>query len=186
VAGLDLTALLDQNADGAARDRAYTELLRLVAIFVRVRMGGAGGPDRLRDHRESADVCQSIAKSFVDDAARGMLRFDSQAALHGYLQQVVRSKLAELARHDGAAKRGGRDAGPSADPELAEADDPSASIRALSKEELERVMAGLTPDEGQVVLLRRQGLEWKEIAGVLGVSEEALRQRWSRVRKRLG
>lgn len=180
MAGLDLTALLDENAGADARERAYAELLRLVTIFVRVKMG-----DRLRDHRESADVCQSIAKSFVDDAARGMLRFENQGALHGYLQQVVRSKLAELARHDGAVKRATPAGGGVVDAEAAEADDPSASIRALSKEELERVMAGLTAEEGQLITLRHRGLEWRDIALTLGVSEASLRQKWSRLFKAL-
>ena len=113
--GPDLQALVADAAaaDPVARDRAFTEFLRLISIFVRVRMG-----NRLRDHRESADVCQSIAKSFVDDAARGLLKFDSPAALNAYLQQVVRSKLAELHRHDTADKRGGTDAAPEHSPTL--------------------------------------------------------------------
>lgn len=192
--GPDLHALTNETADPAARERAYAELLRLVTIFVRARLGArgaAGGGDRLRDHRESADVCQSIAKSFYDDASKGALKFDSPAALNGYLQQVVRTKLAELARHDGAAKRGGPDAprpgriDAGADPDLAEARDPTASVQALSDEQLARLLAALTPDESQLVAMRRQGLEWPDIAAALGVSEGSLRQRWSRLRKRL-
>lgn len=181
--GPDLHALIADaaNADPAARERAYGELLRLVSIFVRVRMG-----DRLRDHRESADVCQSIAKSFVDDAAKGALRFDSPAALNAYLQQVVRSKLAELARHDQAVKRGGPEGRDTAqDPDFAASPDPTASVAALAKEEFERLAASLTPEEAQLAAMRRQGLEWSDIASALGVSEASLRQRWSRLRKRL-
>jgi hypothetical protein len=104
MAGNDLGSLIAGlgAADGVQRERAYAELLRLVSIFVRVRMGS-----RLRDHRESMDVCQSIAKSFVDDAAQGRLTFESPAALTAYLQRVVQTKLAELSRHDTALKRGG-------------------------------------------------------------------------------
>lgn len=181
MAGLDLQALVAEAsaADPAARERAYTELLRLVSIFVRARMS-----DKLRDHRESADVCQSIAKSFVDDASRGMLKFDSPAALNGYLQQVVRTKLAEFARHDTADKRGGG-AAHGHDPDLAAAPDPTASVRALSEEAFDRVKATLTAEEQELVSLRRRGMEWSAIAAAVGVPEAALRQRWSRMQKRL-
>lgn len=184
VPGLDLQALIADaaTADPAARERAYAELLRLVTIFVRVRMGAA-----LRDHRDSADVCQSIAKSFVDDAARGNLRFDSPAAFNAYLQQVVRSKLAELSRHDRAAKRGGELGRVTAgDPEQQAADaDPTASVRALQDEDARRLLEALSPEEAQLVSLRRRGLEWPAIAEATGVPEATLRQRWSRLRRRL-
>lgn len=181
--GPDLHALIADaaNADPAARERAYGELLRLVTIFVRVRMG-----DRLRDHRESADVCQSIAKSFVDDAAKGALRFDSPAALNAYLQQVVRSKLAELARHDQAVKRGGPEGRDAAlDPDQAPGEGPTASVLALTDEGMDRLLASLTPEEAQLVSLRRRGLGWGAIAEATGASEDSLRQRWSRLRKKL-
>jgi RNA polymerase sigma factor (sigma-70 family) len=182
MAAPDLQALVaDANAaDPAARERAFTELMRLVSLFVRARMG-----NRLRDHRESADVVQSIAKSFIDDAARGMLRFDSPGAFAAYLQQVVKTKLAELHRYDTAEKRGGADAQHVHEPELAEADDASASVRAMSGEMLERVLAELSPDEANLVRLRQRGLEWSAIAQSTGESEVALRKRWSRLQTRI-
>jgi hypothetical protein len=182
MAAPDLQALVaDANAaDPTARERAYAELMRLVSLFVRARMG-----HRLRDHRESADVVQSIAKSFIDDAARGMLRFDSPAAFAAYLQQVVKTKLAELHRHDTAEKRGGGDAVHGHEPDLAEADDASASVRAMSGEMLDRVLAELSPDEADLVRLRRRGLEWSAIAHATGESEPALRKRWSRLQSRI-
>jgi len=88
--------------DERAGDQAFREVSRLLTIFVRAGMG-----HRLRDHRESADVCQSIARSFIEDHAAGAVKFENEAALVGYLKTVVRSKLAMLARHDGAMKRGG-------------------------------------------------------------------------------
>lgn len=99
-----LHSLLAQAAEGdaRAREQALGELLRLLSIFVRAAMGR-----RLRDHRESEDVCQSIARSFIEDLGTGRLRFENEAAVVGYLRTVVQTKLALLARHDGAAKRGG-------------------------------------------------------------------------------
>lgn len=93
---------LARSGDERAGDQAFREVSRLLTIFVRAGMG-----HRLRDHRESADVCQSIARSFIEDHAAGAVKFENEAALVGYLKTVVRSKLAMLARHDGAMKRGG-------------------------------------------------------------------------------
>jgi RNA polymerase sigma factor (sigma-70 family) len=182
MAAPDLQALVaDANAaDPVARERAFAELMRLVSLFVRARMG-----NRLRDHRESADVVQSIARSFIDDAARGMLRFDSPGAFAAYLQQVVKTKLAELHRYDTAAKRGGPDAAHTHEPDLAEGDDTSASVRAMSEELLQRVLAELTHDEADLVRLRRRGMGWTAIATATGESEEALRKRWSRLQSRI-
>ncbi len=186
MAGNDLSSLLAGlgGSDPTQRERAYAELLRLVSIFVRVRMG-----NRLRNHRESMDVCQSIAKSFVDDASKGQLTFDSPAALTAYLQRVVQTKLAELARHDAALKRGGGigdaaalDAFGSA---IAADNSPTASRQALHDEVSERILQALSEEERHLVTLRRRGIEWAEIARSLSINEATLRQRWSRLQKRI-
>lgn len=177
---VDLKALLGRDPDDRARDRAYAELLRLVRIFVRARMG-----DRLRDHRESADVCQSIAKSFVDDAARGLLAFDSEQALHAYLQRVVRSKLAELARHDQTLKRTPAEGAGFIDGELAPHSGPTASMQTQAREAGETLVRRLSPEDAEIARLRAAGMEWSAIAVTLGLSEASLRQRWSRLQRRI-
>jgi|GEM_PF-1185005 len=181
MAGPDLQALLSADAPAAVRERAFAELLRLVTIFVRARMGG-----RLREHRESIDVCQSIAKSFVEDASSGKLVFENQAAFNGYLQQVVRTKLAELARHDGAVKRGGeRVRGHRLDPDSCIGTSPTASMHAMGRERAEEIVGQLTAEDVEVAAMRSRGLEWSVIAAATGKSEASLRQRWSRVQRRI-
>lgn len=171
------SAFLAQAAQGdpAQRDRAYAELLRWVRIVVRAEMGR-----RLRDHRESVDVCQSIARSFVDDFQSGRVRFESERALASYLRVAVRSKLAELARRDGAIKRG---AGARPVPvheavgEAARAPDlPGPSAEAWA-----RLRSSLPDDDRHLVELRMRGLDWATIAEQLGTSEAAARQRFSRI-----
>lgn len=182
MAGPDLQALLSADAPTVLRERAFAELLRLVTIFVRARMGG-----KLREQRDSMDVCQSIAKSFVDDASSGRLVFENQAALNGYLQQVVRTKLAELARHDGAHKRGGgtraRDSGSS--PEELPGTDPTASMQAIGKERAQSIEDQLTAEDIEIARMRARGMEWGVIASSVGKSEASLRQRWSRVQRKI-
>lgn len=185
-----LTALLSaarQEADPVARERAYEELLRLLTIFVRAGMG-----DALRRHRESVDICQSVAKSFVVDLRDGRVEFPTEGALVAYLQQVVRTKLAQAARHDGAIKRGGAVAVRGLAPQSPSgslgvepaAPDPTASMVAGGQEARLQILRDLTPDERELIRLRQAGLDWEDIAARLGRSGPAVRKAWSRLQER--
>ncbi|MCX5689458.1 MAG: DUF6362 family protein, partial [Planctomycetota bacterium] len=125
----------------------------------------------------------------VDDASKGQLNFDSPAALTAYLQRVVQTKLAELARHDAALKRGGGGVGVTPldayGSAIAADDSPTASGQVLHDEVSERILKALSEEERHLVTLRRRGLEWAEIARSLGTSDATLRQRWSRLQKRI-
>jgi RNA polymerase sigma factor (sigma-70 family) len=183
-----LSALLAQacgQADDVARERAFEELLRLVLIFVRSSMGSG-----LRRNRESVDICQTIAKSFVGDLREGKVTFASEGALVSYLQTVVRTKLAEAARHDRALKRGGEFAAirlGQHDDEVIDpaSDDPTASTQAMGDEQFERVLSRLSEEEMDLVRLRRAGLSWDQIGARTGRGTAAVRQAWSRLHKRL-
>jgi len=185
-----LQAILSRACDasnGPAREAAFAELLRLVSIFVRAGMG-----HRLRDHRESMDVCQSVARSFVEDFAGGRLSFPNESALAAYLQRVVRNKLAELGRHDATVKRGGGrrplavDSGGADGGVNPAAHSPTASEEAAAAELLSQIEQELTESDRTLIQMRRQGLEWDQIASQLGKDSATLRQRWARLQKRIG
>lgn len=180
---LDLQALTDSTAPAERRERAFLELSRLVQVFVRARMGpgvraGGGG-------RESIDITQSIAKSFVEDAGRGKLAFENEAALMAYLKLVVRTKLAEAKRRDGARVSGAAGGDGSA---LVEAggrgETPSVDVAA--RQAIDAAWAGLSEGDRDLVRLRRAGVDWSVIAGQLAASEVSLRKRWSRLQAQVG
>lgn len=170
----------------AERERAFEEVLRLLTIFVRSSIGSG-----LRRNRESVDICQSVAKSLVMDLRDGKLEFENEAALIGYLQTVVRTKLAEVARHDRALKRGGASAPGGAHASAAIPVDfvsdrgATASKGALEAEAFAHAMEQLSADEQELVRLRKAGLEWEQISGRLGRTSAALRKEWSRMQERL-
>jgi len=201
-----------RDATGAAlaapdREAAFAELMRLVMISIRAGMGR-----RLRDHRESADVCQSVAKSFVEDFESGRVSFETEAQVAAYLQRVVQSKLVDLARHDAAAKRGGgggvgdgsaarggplapaqrigpnsSESGGGLDPAArgyARGSEASADMR--TQEAMARVMSTLSEDDQVLVRMRGQGLSWEQIAGALGKESAAVRQQFSRIQRKIG
>lgn len=173
--------------EGAERDQAFNELVRLLMIMVRARMS-----PKLRASRESVDVCQSVAKSFVHDWQAGRIQFENQAALAGYLQTIVRNKLADLSRKDTAQRRGGGDTPIAIDDvcgvpaDAISAGGPGASTIAEAGELKERLMDTITPEEHRLIDLRRRGLEWSQIADMTGESSAALRKRWSRLQDRIG
>jgi len=180
-----LTALLTtaRVGDTASRERAFSEVLRLLQIFVRGTMGTG-----LRSRHESMDICQSIAKSFVEDHSHGKLDFPSEAALVGYLKGIVRTKLAEVARRDAAAKRGGA-RGPLA---LQSHDDPSdpdfhagPGQTMIKSESIDRFMSLFTTDELTLLRLRAAGQDWQHIAASLGKEPAALRKQYSRLAAKL-
>lgn len=173
--------------EGAERDHAFDELVRLLMIMVRARMS-----PKLRASRESVDVCQSVAKSFVEDWQSGRLKFENEAALAGYLQTVVRNKLADLSRRDTAARRGGGvlpvaiDSDHGVSEGAIAAQQPGASTMAEARELNDRLLGEITPEEHQLIDLRRRGLEWEQIADIMHESSAALRKRWSRLQERIG
>lgn len=170
----------------ADRERAFEEILRLLSIFVRSSIGTG-----LRRNRESVDICQSVAKSLVMDLREGKLEFENEAALVGYLQTVVRTKLAEATRHDRALKRGGpmnpggAHASAAIPVEFAGASDPTASANAMEAEAYAAAMSQLSESEQELVRLRKAGLEWDQISARLARSSAALRKEWSRMQERL-
>ncbi len=164
---------------------AFVELLRIVRMLVRSGMG-----QHLRDFRDSADVCQSIARSLVVDHREGALSFASDKQLVAYLRTIVHSKLASLARSDQALKRGGstsRYVGGSIDiAQIAgqhrSLDPANASLR---EETSSQINAALTEDDRELARLRLRGLNWNQIAEQLKEDPQVLRKRWSRLTERL-
>jgi DNA-directed RNA polymerase specialized sigma24 family protein len=160
----------------AERNDAFAEVLDLLHIYVRAAMGRA-----LRSNRESTDVCQSIARSLAADLAHDRLDFPTPAHLRAYLKQVVRTKLALLARTDATLKRGGHHTTAThssiADPP---ANSPTPSQSTAAAESLDAAHNALPPDLQEVALLRARGLNWDQIAAATGRPAPALRQQWSR------
>ncbi|MGQ0628608.1 MAG: RNA polymerase sigma factor [Phycisphaerales bacterium] len=181
----DLAAMLRRatdDADPAARESAFAEILDLLLIYVRAAMGRA-----LRDHRDSADVCQSIARSLVEDVDAGKVRFASEPELRAYLRTVVRSRLAMLARSDTADKRGGgnQPAAFSTSTSDPPAPDPTPSENLVGDEALRRAGELLSDDDQSIARMLARGLTFDQIAAATGQSSAALRQRWSRAGRKV-
>ena len=160
-----------------------------VRLMVRIRL-----PRVLRSRFDSTDFVQAVWQSFFE--GDGPAEFANSAHLRAYLAGVVRNKvLAEYRRYTRTRKyelgreeplyvrRSGRD-----EPLDLAAPDPSPSQHAQAGECLDRLLAGRSAREVEVVDLRRQGLTYSEIAGRLGISERSVRRvieaLWGRIEGR--
>ncbi len=177
-----LQALLDRGQHApteAEREAAYAELTRLLTLLVRASMSR-----RLRGQRDSMDVCQSVTRSFIADFQASRIRFESEAALVAYLRRVVHHKLADVARRDGAAKRGGdvpTPALPLSAAAIPAADTPGPASGIILAEAANAALETFSEEDRALWSLRRRGWPWDRIARELGISEAAARQRWSRL-----
>lgn len=124
---------------------------------------------------DSTDICQSVLASFFMRAAMGQYTFESPGQLVNLLAAMARSKLAAQVRHQQAQRRDRRrTTGVEDDGQLA-GDTPSPSRQLAAQELLAQVRQRLSPEERQLVELRKSGHDWAAVAAQVGGGAEALR-----------
>lgn len=147
----------------------------------------------LRDRRlgrafDSMDVAQSVFATFFVRAAAGEYEIDGPNALIRLLVTVARNKLASAARREYAGRRDVRRNAPADTGRLESVPkiEPSPSQQATAADLLNYVLAGLTPEEKELVSLRSQGLTWDAVAAKVGGTPQARRVQLSRALSRVG
>lgn len=174
----------DSAAFGELYQRYHDELLFAVRVHL--------GPE-LRAKLESEDILQSV----VVDAFRALprVRAETSEGLRHYLHTMVVNKIRGRAQHFDADRRAGDV--PLTPSRAAEVPDPAQTRvdpdvgeprynDSARYERLERALAALPEDMRRVILLRKiDGLASKEVALMLGKSDEAARKLYSRAMARL-
>ncbi len=140
--------------------------------------------DRARDFVESRDLMQSALRSGWFNAAD--FRGSTRGELLGWMRMILRRKLSRVVRRK-APRPGGDDL-----PETAQ--DPGrdleeSALAVLVREEVRarvrEAVQSLPEDQREVMELRLEGVRAPDIAGMLGLSAEAVRKRESRAAARL-
>jgi RNA polymerase sigma factor (sigma-70 family) len=136
---------------------------------------------RLATHLESLDICQSVLASFFVRLRAGQYVIEHPEQLLKLLVTIARNKLASQARAQQRQRRDYRriQAG-GLNEELLAAAGPSPSQQVECEELVREAERLLSPKERQLVEMRKDGLEWGEIAEKLGGSPEALRKQLAR------
>jgi RNA polymerase sigma-70 factor (ECF subfamily) len=146
---------------------------------------------RLRDRQlrrllDSTDICQSVLFDLFGQLTTGQYAVSTPEELLKLLAVMARNHLINQALHQQARRRDHRRL--AADPveEWPVADPGSSPSEHVAAEELARRARDLlTPEEQQLVELRKQGQEWSEIARRVGRTPEAVRKHLGRALARV-
>ena len=185
----DFVGLLERSRAGD--DAATTALLGTfeadVRVMVRVRL-----PKALRSRFDTMDFVQAVWQSVFSGGGR-VAAISSPGHFRGYLAGVARNKVLEefrrrtrtrkfdLSREEPLYVRRGLHDAPRDLPGF----DPTPSQVAQADECWDRLVAGQTPVDAEIVRLRSEGRTLDEIAASTGLSERSVRRAIDAARKRV-
>lgn len=166
-----------QAGDAAAADALFARYANRLTQLASRRLAG-----RLAARIDPEDVVMSAYRSFFVGAREGRFTLERGGDLWRLLVQVTLHKLyRQAARHRAARRSIDRqqplDSGGDWQAIAVGRDTPTPDEVAAAADELERLLACLPSRGRQVVELRMQGYEMREIGRVLAVSERTVR-RW--------
>jgi DNA-directed RNA polymerase specialized sigma24 family protein len=166
---------------------AAAELVKTYEPAIRIAVRASLTDPKLRRQFDTVDVCQSVLGSFFVRAAAGQFDLSDPAQLVALLARMTRNKVATRARFHTQDKRdAGRVAGTdSALGGVADAARDPGSVLA-GQELYDKVMAGLSAEEKELVRRRADGDDWTAIAAALGGTPEGRRKQLSRALDRVG
>jgi RNA polymerase sigma-70 factor (ECF subfamily) len=172
----------------AGDDHAAEVLVRRYERVIRREVRARIADARLNRVFDSMDVCQSVLASFFVRAATGQYDLKNPDQLVKLLVVMARNKLATRAQRERCLRRDVRRVAASTSETLEEVADeqPSPSELLSRRELLERVRSALSEEERQIADLRREGLDWEQVAQRLGGSGSARRMQLSRGIERAG
>jgi RNA polymerase sigma-70 factor (ECF subfamily) len=186
----DLAGLIERVKAGD--DDAIRELIHRfegeVRTIVRVRL-----PQSLRSQFDSMDFVQAVWQSVLTKDGQDLGQFTNARHFRGFLAGVARNKVFEehrrrtrtrkysLKREEPLyVRRGDREL-----PREVPATDPTPSQDAQARDRFAQLIEGRSPQEAEVVELRRRGLTFEEIAAQTGLSERSVRRIIEVIRQRM-
>ena len=176
--------------DGPATAELLSRFEPEVRTMVRVRL-----PRALRNRFDSMDFVQAIWKSvFTGEVPDpGAATFADESQFRGFLAGVARNKIFEEHRRQTRTKkydigreerlyvrRGEREV-----PIDVAGSEPTPSENVQADDRLGQLVEGRSPEEAEIIDLRRQGLTYDEIAARIGLNERSVRRVIDAARRRM-
>ena len=159
-----------------------------VRTIVRVRL-----PQSLRSQFDSMDFVQAVWQSVLTNDNQDLGRFTNARHFRGFLEGIARNKVFEehrrrtrtrkysLQREEPLyVRRGDREM-----PREVAGTGPTPSQDAQAHDRYAQLIEGRTPQETEVVELRRRGLTYEEIAARIGLNERSVRRIIETIRQRM-
>ncbi len=162
--------------DGEAAEelvRRYGPTIRRVA---RLRLTDT----RLQRLFDSMDICQSVFRSFFVRMALGQFDLQTPEQLLKLLVDMSRKKVIDSAREAAAARRDYRRTQALAKDQLCAPPGSNPWQQVADRELLQEFFKRLSGEERQLAQHRSAGLDWAQIAALLGRGSEALRKKLRR------
>jgi RNA polymerase sigma-70 factor (ECF subfamily) len=182
----DFRSLIERAGRGdsealAQLTQQYESKIRIVA---RVHLGPV-----LRPYLDSMDLVQSVHRLMLLGLREERFDLSSPAKLVNLAILLVKRKVWQKWRRLRRQQRREAEAGPASDwvdvlASLA-SPEPDPARAAESRDFLHHVLAGLAPQDEQLLQLYLDGYRQREISEQLGISYQAVRMRLLRVRERL-
>ena len=176
--------------DPAATTQLLSQFETEVRTMVRIRL-----PRVLRNQFDSMDFVQAIWKSVFtgDPAGSDAATFADESQFRGFLAGVARNKVFEEHRRQTRTKKYdiGREErlyvrkGEREVPRDVAGSDPTPSENMQAGDRLDQLVEGRTEEEAQIIILRRQGLTYDEIATKIGWNERSVRRVIEAARQRM-
>jgi RNA polymerase sigma-70 factor (ECF subfamily) len=183
----DLLARVKAGDEEATRDLLH-RFEDDVRTMVRVRL-----PRALRSQFDSMDFVQAVWQSVLTGPNPDLDRFANVQHFRGFLSGVARNKVLEEHRRRTRTRkydlrrqeplyirRGDRDV-----PREVATPDPTPSQDVQAQDRLRQMVEGRSPQEAEIVELRRSGMTFEEIAERTGLHERAVRRVIEAIRQRL-
>jgi RNA polymerase sigma-70 factor (ECF subfamily) len=165
----------------AGDQEAARELVQRYESTIRRAVRFRLSDSRLTRVLDSMDICQSVMASFFLRAAAGQYDIEKPDQLLNLLVAMARNKLAMQARAEQRQCRDNRRVQSAGlDEGVFVADEPSPDQHVAGQELLAQAQRLFSPEERQLVELRKDGLEWGAIAEQLGGTPEGLRKKLAR------
>jgi len=140
----------------------------------------------LRQQLDSVDIYQSVWRR-IFQAGREALDLENADDLERLMNTIARNCVEDHRRHHAREQAETHNASPGALAQQPEQVPPEATPPALiaDRDELDRILHGVPPDDRQLLQMHADGYSWKELAAVAGMTPDAVRMRVTRLLQRL-
>jgi RNA polymerase sigma-70 factor (ECF subfamily) len=157
--------------DVAAAERAFLAYEPYLRMAVRRRLSGP-----LRSKIDSLDVVQSVWADVLAGFRESGWKFTDRSHLRAFLVKVARNRLIDCRREHHRALEKERALADTAGNDLPQARDPRPSEVAQGNELWNAMLDLCPPARREILILRRQGLRYGEIAARTGLHEGSIRR----------
>ena len=157
--------------DVAAFERAFLAYEPYLRMAVRRRLSG-----RLRAKFDSLDVVQSVWADVLAGCRDSGWQFTDRSHLRAFLVKVARNRLIDRRRQHHRALEKERALAETAANQLPRARDPRPSEIAQRNELWNAMLNQCPPAHREILVLRRQGMRYGEIAERTGLHEGSIRR----------